>query len=358
MNLLPVQRASQIPVDADGLTAWLVEDLWCDQAVGILGGEPKCCKSFLALDLAVSVAAGVPCLRQFPALRTGPVLLFPAEDALSVVRQRLAGICAAAGVAFETLPLDVITAPSLRLALPADRQRLEQTVAARRPRLLILDPLIRLHRIDENDASQVAPLLSFLRELQRKYQLAVMVVHHARKDAHASRPGQALRGSSELHGWGDSNLYLRRHKQALTLSTEHRAAPSRDPFAVHLIQEGVALALSVLGGASPSSSPISPSSPAERVRDVLSQMDHPVRMQELRKLCAMRTATLCDSLAELTRDGLVVREAGGYQLKLRLQADAPTPASPVSLPRAPQGNENGKRLAPPPISMPICSSGG
>jgi hypothetical protein len=31
--------------------------------------------------------------------------------------------------------------------------------------------LIRLHRIDENDASQVAPLLSFLRQLQRRYQL-------------------------------------------------------------------------------------------------------------------------------------------------------------------------------------------
>jgi len=40
--------------------------------------------------------------------------------------------------------------------------------------------------------------------------LAILVVHRARKDSHASRPGQALRGSSELHGWGDSNLYLRR----------------------------------------------------------------------------------------------------------------------------------------------------
>jgi AAA domain len=32
--------------------------LWSEQAVGIIGGEPKCCKSFLALDLAVAVAAG------------------------------------------------------------------------------------------------------------------------------------------------------------------------------------------------------------------------------------------------------------------------------------------------------------
>lgn len=33
--------------------------------------------------------------------------------------------------------------------------------------------------------------------------VAVMLVHHARKDSQSSRPGQALRGSSELHGWGD-----------------------------------------------------------------------------------------------------------------------------------------------------------
>ncbi|MGH7956190.1 MAG: AAA family ATPase [Opitutaceae bacterium] len=65
--------------------------MWSDQAVGILGGEPKCCKSFLALDLAVSVAAGVACLRRYPVRHPGRVLLFPAEDALGIVRQRLQG---------------------------------------------------------------------------------------------------------------------------------------------------------------------------------------------------------------------------------------------------------------------------
>lgn len=342
---LPIQRASHLPEDTGGLTSWLVEGLWCDQAVGIVGGEPKCCKSFLALDLAVSVASGAPCLRRFPAVRTGPVLLFPAEDALGVVRQRLGGICAAAGVDFASLPVDVITAPTLRLDLPADRQRLERTVAERRPRLLVLDPLIRLHRIDENDASQVAPLLSFLRELQRTYQVAVVVVHHARKDAGGTRPGQALRGSSELHGWGDSNLYLRRHKQSLTLTTEHRAAPSADPFAVQLTQEGPALALSVLW-ATADPSVTTTSTPADRVRDALAGLDRPVPVQQLRKLCAMRTATLCDSLAELTRQGLVVREAGGYQLRLRLDPGSSAPAFPVTHPRDPQGNGNGKHPVP------------
>ena len=62
---------------------WLVTSLWSEEAVGIIGGEPKCCKSFLALDLAVAVAAGTPCLRRFAVPRPGRVLLYAAEDALT-----------------------------------------------------------------------------------------------------------------------------------------------------------------------------------------------------------------------------------------------------------------------------------
>jgi len=62
-NLLPVQRASQLSTTGPQ-THWLIEGLWAEQAVGILGGEPKCCKSFLALDMALSIASGAHCLRQ------------------------------------------------------------------------------------------------------------------------------------------------------------------------------------------------------------------------------------------------------------------------------------------------------
>ena len=332
MNALPVQRASQLECSGPQ-TQWLVEELWTDQAVGILGGEPKCCKSFLALDIAVSVASGAAALRQFPVKRTGPVLLFPAEDSLAVVRQRLEGIAAAAQVGFDSLPVQVITAPSLRLDTESDRQRLAQTVQQQRPVLLILDPLIRLHRADENDATQMAVLLSFLRQLQRQFQLAVLLVHHARKDSHGSRPGQALRGSSELHGWGDSNLYMRRKGSQLTLSTEHRAAPSQDHIPLQLSQAGSAVALKVLDHSlvEPKTAP----TPAEQVRQALAQVREPIPVHQLQKLCGIRTATVCSALAELSTLGEVVRDARGYQLKLPL---------PVSHPIDPKGNGNGKRF--------------
>jgi AAA domain len=162
MNELPVEPAYRLR-DRPDEQRWLVAALWAEEAVGIIRGEPKCCKSFLALDLAVCVAAGTPGLRRFAVKKPGRVLLYAAEDALHIVRRRLDGICAAAGVDLTDLDLQVITAPSLRLDLETDRSRLTQTVARLKPRRL---------GIDENVSGEVAPLLAYLRDLQRRHGLA------------------------------------------------------------------------------------------------------------------------------------------------------------------------------------------
>ena len=56
-DLLPVVRVDQIPREANA-TRWLVEPLWGDSSVGVIGGAPKCSKTWLGLDLALSVASG------------------------------------------------------------------------------------------------------------------------------------------------------------------------------------------------------------------------------------------------------------------------------------------------------------
>ena len=238
MNAFPTRRPADLAEQLQE-RRWLVEQLWSEQAVGIIGGEPKCGKSFLALDLAVAVATGTPCLRRFPAV-SGRVLLFAAEDAAHIVRER--GIAQAAGTSLDALDIDVV--PTVRLDLANDRQRL--TVRRIKPRMLVLDPLVRLHRIDENAAGEVAPLLACLRDLQRNFETAVVL--HARKSAHA-RGRQALRGSSELHAWGDSNLYLRCKKQRILLTVEHRASASPDEITLEL-REAPVLSLQIVEAAS------------------------------------------------------------------------------------------------------------
>lgn len=314
-TLLPVARAADLdprPLDR----RWLIEDLWGDEAVGIIGGEPKTCKSFLALAISVAVASGAPCLRRFPVARTGRVLLFAAEDALGVVRRRLDGICAAAQVDLAELDLDVITAPTLRIDTDDDQRRLADTIAAIRPTLLVLDPFVRLHRVDENVCSEVAPLLAYLRDLQRRFALAIVVVHHARKGAGRARAGQALRGSSEFHAWLDSALYLRRTDDELTLTIEHRAAPSYGPIPVQLVANAAALALT----AAPA--PISPlpalpesaTTPAQRIEAVLAELQAVATLDDLRRACRMRTQSVCDALADLVRTGRVIKSEAGYRL--------------------------------------------
>jgi hypothetical protein len=335
MNALPVSRACDLTAQTDG-PHWLIDELWAEQAVGILGGEPKCCKSFLALDIAVSVASGMPCLRQFPVRRNGPVLLYPAEDSLGVVRQRLEGICSAAGAALDALPLYVITAPRVLLDLPQDRERLRRTVADLKPVLLVLDPFIRLHRTDENVSKEVAPLLGYLRELQREYRTAVLLVHHVRKRAGKDRPGQALRGSSDLHGWGDSNLYLRRNTQHLHLTVEHRAAASPDDLALQLTDGQSGPALTVLSA--PPQPESTPATPSQRILNAMARHRGPVSAQQLRKLCRIRTATLCETLAELRRRGQVNHGKSGYSLAAPKQKTVSFPSTPIGA----AGNGNGK----------------
>lgn len=321
MSGLPVTPAHALD-EQPAARQWLVEGLWSDQAVGIVGGEPKCWKSFLALDVAVSVASGAPCLRRFPVTQPGRVLLFAAEDALHVVRERLRGICDAAGVAFDaTLDVQVITSASVRLDLPEDRLRLHETVAELRPRLLVLDPFVRLHRKDENASAEVAPLLAYLRELQRRFETAVLLVHHARKGAAHARAGQALRGSSELHAWTDSMLSMRRRGQDMLLSVEHRAAASPSDMRVDL-REGPGLALHVVGAAAADEAQAAgagqaaPASrvPTERVLAVLEAADEPLSGAALRDACGMKSASFWAALPELVSSGRVEKTEDGYQL--------------------------------------------
>lgn len=313
MNQLPVCRADQL-AERPAEQRWLIEGLWADQAVGIVGGEPKCCKSFLALDLAVAVASGANCLRRFRPATIGPVLLFSGEDPLDVVRRRLEGIAGAAGIAFAGLDVHVITAPTLRLDLPADQQRLIDTVEATRPKLLVLDPFVRLHRIDENAAAEVAPVLGFLRGLQRRFHAAVLLVHHARKGAGHLRAGQALRGSSELHAWGDSNLYLRRKGEQLHLTVEHRAAPSGEELLLELGAHGQGLALHPVAPPSDAVDLDLAPSALERIEQVLASASGPLTQRELRGTCRMKSHTVGQALAALIDTGRVRRAGDGYRL--------------------------------------------
>ena len=231
-QLLPVVHVADLPHDQQA-QRWLVEHLWGESSVGVIGGAPKSSKTWLGLDLALSVATGTACLGKYAVPRPGPVLIYLAEDALPIVRERVAGMARQRGLELAAVNLHVITAPTLQLDREPHQSRLFETARRLRPRLLLLDPLVRLHAIDENHAGEVAGLLAYFRSLQRQLDLSVILVHHTRKDA--ANGGLGLRGSSDIHAFGDSNLYLRRSREHLLLASEHRAAPAAPPVSLQLV---------------------------------------------------------------------------------------------------------------------------
>ena len=296
--------------EQDATHAWLVEHLWARAGVGIIGGAPKCCKSWLGLELAVAVASSTPCLARFPVDAAGPVLVYLAEDSPHFVKQRLRSLCHCRGVDLAGIPLHVITAPSLRLDLERDQRRLDATVAGLGPRLLLLDPFVRLHRINENDAGEVSGILAFLRELQRTHSLAVVVVHHTRKNGPAgSQAGQGLRGSSDFHAWTDSALYLRRQRDQLLLTIEHRAAPAPDPLPLTLVTRDGNPHLELLAADTESaeSAPL-----AGRILAAIDVLGGTATRDALRAALRVRNERLGPELTRLTADGTLARTPAGW----------------------------------------------
>jgi hypothetical protein len=329
MNPLPSCQVHELPSTPND-QRWLIQDLWGYDAVGILGGEPKCCKSFCALTISLAVASGRLCLGNRAIGRPGPVLHFAAEDALHIVRDRAQQLARGLGIGdLSTIPLWVITSPIVRIDHSQDQAALDAAITQRRPVLVVLDPFIRLHRCDENHSGEVAPLLAYLRLLQRTHGCAIILVHHARKGGGGMRPGQALRGSSELHAWGDCNLFLRRHHRCrghatiLTLEAEHRAAASPPPIRLQLTTGGSAenvMQLVDITNArdAPSDSPdpraAPPRSPVERILDLLRLAGKPLTRSDIQHQIRLRTARIGAALQQLITEQRLVHDSGAYSL--------------------------------------------
>jgi hypothetical protein len=295
----------------DPRARWLIEDLWGRSAVGIIGGCPKVGKSWLGLDLALSVASGTPALDHFPVLEPGRALVYLAEDALPQVRSRIESLCRHRRLDLDTLDLAVITAHLLRLDSGRDQQRLRNLVARLRPRLLLLDPLVRLHSLDENSSFEIARLLGYFRELQRAFDTAVILVHHTSKKTRA-RPGQSLRGSSDLHAFGDSNAYLFKKDAGTVLTLEHRSAQAIAPLLIELVSEGEVTYLAIREGHDASRGGGGPPSLPARILEVLSASKVPLSRAELRAQLRVNNQRLGDALSALEAARSVRRHPDGW----------------------------------------------
>jgi hypothetical protein len=290
---------------------WLVRSL-CASGVGIIGGIPKSYKTWVATELAYAVATGRKAIGCFDVVETGPVLLFFAEDDLPSMRARFADIAHARGGDLDAAPVHFIDAPVLFLDDPRQLRSLRAAIDALKPRLLILDPFVRLvRRSDENSAQEVSAILGSLREIQRTFDVAIVLVHHMRK-ASSAHVSQQLRGSGDFSAWADSAIYITRNGEDRLLTVEHRAAAPPPPFSVRLL-EAPAPHLVVVEATTPRSGD---ASLADAILDRLKSAPRAQSTVALRNVLKVRKAALVASLETLERRNLVTRTSAGWRIVL------------------------------------------
>lgn len=303
----PTTHVADLETEPDTVP-WLVRSIWPAAAVGVLGGPPKVGKTWLSLDIATSVASGTPCLGVCPVDKPGPALLYLAEDSLDSARSRIEGICQHRRIGLRQADLHFITSPTLRLDRAEDSRRLLATVQALRPRLLLLDPFVRLHASDENDSRAISALLAGLRQLQRTYDVAIVLVHHTRKNGRGPQ-GYALRGSGDLYAWGDAYAYLARRDRTLRLSLEHRSHPAVDPLTLGLVArpDGSCAHLEL------AQDPVAPVDDLhERVLAELASANTPLRRTHLRERLKVNNQRLGRALEQLRAQARARSDNAGW----------------------------------------------
>lgn len=292
---------------------WLIEGVIGEGGATVLGGPPKHLKSWLTLELAVSVASGQPFLGEYQVTRPGPVLVYDAENHKGHVRRRLEGICSARGVDPSTLPIRIID-ERLMLDDPTHIPKLERTITELKPVLLILDPLVRLHRGNENNSQAMSAVLGELSALKLKHLLAMVLVHHTRKrnGGKQAPTGAELRGSSELYAWYDSGLIVARgqHGDVHTMALEHRAAPGGAlHFRLTGNEESQYLELAAEEETGTGAPPVRAVDLKKGIIQLVAERGS-ANLDELQAALKKKRVTLSEAVRELVEDGVLERGPG------------------------------------------------
>lgn len=202
--------------------SWMVSEVWGEGEVGFISGLPKSYKSWLALDLAISVATGTRFLGAFQA-RKHNVLLIQEEDPKPVLQDRLSKIGAAKGLISAKVTGD--TTFDLTYSLPDNLyvisnqgfslteewlEELEVWIVEHEIKMVILDPLMMIAggNFDEFKAFEfMEKVLKPLKRVRARTKAAIVIVHHHIKGS-ADAGAKSMYGSVALWAWEEAALHL------------------------------------------------------------------------------------------------------------------------------------------------------
>jgi hypothetical protein len=231
---------------------WLVEEAWVDGSVGFISGRSKSYKTWMALDLVLSVVSGAPFLGRYPVHRTGPVLLVQEEDPTAVLQERLRLIAKTKNmlpevvydektetlkIDFPEYPLHIINLQGFNLGVDEKVAQVRELIAEINPILVVLDPLIVLlpQGVDEYRGAEISAVLQTIKMWREQFGCSVAIVHHWNKAKNESteRFAEHMYGSFAFHAWLESALHVmpvineeQEQINQVIVEREFKAAPS------------------------------------------------------------------------------------------------------------------------------------
>lgn len=192
--------------------AWIIPDLIPERGTVQIAGKHKSFKTFLALDMALGIAAGARTFGYVPEAR--PVVYAVGENAHALVLNHVPAWCEAREVT-RPIPFYVVAAVPQASVL-GEAQELVKAVRARGivPGVLVIDTATRaLRGLDENSAKDMGLFSAMCEFLQKELACTVIVIRHTGKDE--SRGG---RGSNVIEGDFDTMLHVVRHEKSMTVA--------------------------------------------------------------------------------------------------------------------------------------------
>ncbi|MBI3320176.1 MAG: AAA family ATPase [Candidatus Omnitrophica bacterium] len=228
---------------------WSIQGVLPSEGAGIVAGPAGYGKSWMLQDLAVEHARGGKWLGQF-ATAQGRVLYLDEESSPVLLRHRLTRLLAAKGLSADQLDLHLAVGQGLSFSNPASIEQLRRLLDQLRPALVIVDSLIRVHRAEENSASEMAQVFKAVKDLIREFGCTFLFADHQRKPGHfGASLDLLLRGSSEKAAFVDTLLSLQRKEG--TLIVEHSKSRYAEPipaFVVRIEDTGMEATAVVYGG--------------------------------------------------------------------------------------------------------------
>lgn len=181
---------------------WLIEGVWPADAYGIIAAESKAGKTWLALDLAASVALSEPFLGKYTTSEPAPVLYYSGEGGTRNIRRRLRAILDSKNCDRDDPRLEglhIVTRPP-RLSDSRHIQAMKTDAREIRPRLIVLDPLYLSLGANMASLNEVGAELAELQQVSEDIGAALVVVHHWNKTGTGT--GRARMSGAGAEQWG------------------------------------------------------------------------------------------------------------------------------------------------------------